>query len=302
LTRLRVSRDAKTFRYSSDQAPAAVVEPGQIFDVETTSAVGEFSLTSGADLDGLPSELCNPLTGPIAVRGARPGEVLQVHVDAMALQGRGMQGVIPGIGILDWPRPLLAIHDVDEDEILFGGDLRLAKRPNIGCLGVAPAGGALPSVAQGDHGGNLDTRYVCAGSVIELPVFHPDALLFLGDCHPLQADGALGGMPPEMDALVTLRCTVRRDGHALRRPRILTGRRIMFLASAATLEEAAAVATQDLVDALVAEKGLGEDDAYLLTTVQADLEVCQVVNALRTVRVCMDRRLYDELSSASASG
>jgi amidase len=170
-------------------------------------------------------------------------------------------------------------------------------RPNIGCLGVAPADGELPSVAQGDHGGNLDTRWICAGSIVEFPVFHAGAMLFVGDCHQLQADGSLAGVPPESDAVVRLRCTLRR-GAPLPRPRILADGRIMFLASAPTIEEAAAIATRDLVDALVSEAGLDEDDAYLLTTMTADLEVCQVVNRLRTVRVCVDRRLYEGVVAA----
>ena len=286
--------------YSSEHEPAVTVTPGQAIEVETASAVSEFDLATGDDLNGLVNELCDPLTGPIAVEGAKPGDVLQVHIDQILVVGRGVQGVIPGIGILRWPRPLLAFHELCGDEIVFPGGVRLALHPNIGCLGVAPADGPLPSVAQGDHGGNLDTRFLCEGSVVELPVFHPGGLLFLGDCHQLQGDGALGGMPPETDAVVTLRCTVRRDRFPISRPRILTSDRVMFLASAPTLEEAAAIATGDLVAALVAERGFDEDTAYLLTTVKADLEVCQVVNRQRTARVCMDRRFYESLPVSPA--
>jgi amidase len=153
-------------------------------------------------------------------------------------------------------------------------------------------------VLPGDHGGNIDTRFVCAGSVVEFPVFHPGALLFLGDCHQLQGDGELCGVAPETDAVVTLRCTIRRGGMPLSRPRIRTEQRLMFIGSAETLEAAGALATADLVAALVAEKGLSEDNAYLLVTVKADLEVCQVVNGLRTARVCIDRDFYERLPAA----
>jgi amidase len=292
----RVPRSAKVFSYSAEHAPAATIAPGQTVIVETTSAFGEFDLRPGDDLSGLAIERCDPLTGPIAVRGAEPGDVLEVHIEQIRVQGLGAQGVIPGIGILDWPRLPLEFHPVEDGEIVFPGGLRLAVRPNLGCLGVAPAGDAVPSVLPGDHGGNMDTRFVCAGSVVEFPVFHPGGLLFLGDCHQLQGDGELCGVAPETDAVVRLRCELRPARGPFRRPRIRTDRRLMFIGSAKTLEQAGALATADLVEALVTEKGLDEDLAYLLVTVKADLEVCQVVNGLRTARVCIDREFYDGLA------
>jgi amidase len=295
---IRVPRSAKVFSYSAEHQPAVSVAPGETLVVETTSAFGEFPLKPGDDLSGLDVTRCDPLTGPIAIEGALPGDVLEVHIDDIRVEGLGAQGVIPRIGILDWPRLPLEFHPVEDGEIIFPGGINLPVRPNLGCLGVAPLGEAVPSVLPGDHGGNMDTRFVCAGSVIEFPVFHPGALLFMGDCHQLQGDGELCGVAPETDAVVTLRCTLRQGGGHLSRPRIRTAERLMFIGSAPTLEEAGALATGDLVAALVAEKGLEEDLAYLLVTVKADFEVCQVVNGLRTARVCIDRKFYEELPEA----
>jgi len=297
---VRVPRSAKVFSYSAEHSPAATVTPGETFVVETTGAFGEFPLGPGDDLSGLDVARCDPLTGPIAIEGAMPGDVLEVHIVDIQVEGLGLQGVIPGIGILDWPldRLPLEFHPVKDGEIVFPGGLRLAVRPNLGCLGVAPAGQAVPSVLPGDHGGNIDARFVCAGSVVEFPVFHPGALLFMGDCHQLQGDGELCGVAPETDAVVTLRCTVRKPKRSHKRPRIRTATRLMFIGSAETLEQAGALATADLVAALVAEKGMSENLAYLLVTVKADLEVCQVVNGLRTARVGIDRKFYEELPEA----
>lgn len=293
-----VSRDLKVFSYSAEHEPVAHVAPGELFVVETNSAFGEFPLQPGDTLEGLARERCDPLTGPIAIDGAEPGDVLEVAVEAIEVVGSGAQGILPGGGILDWPRLPLMFHDVADGEVLFPGGLRLALAPMIGCLGVAPEHGPIESVLPGDHGGNMDTRHVCPGSVIELPVHHAGALLFLGDCHQLQGDGELCGVAPETDAVVTLRCTVRH-GASIRRPRIRTGERLYFIASAETLELAGKLATGDLVDALVAEKGLDEDIAYFLVTVKADFEVCQVVNDLRTARVGIDLSLWDQLGAPS---
>ena len=298
---VRVPRSAKVFSYSAEHAPAVTVEPGETVIVETTSAFGEFDLKPGDDLSGLDGARCDPLTGPIAVDGAMPGDVLEVQIDALRVVGLGAQGVLPRIGILDWPRLPLEFHPIDDGALTFPGGLRIPLRPNLGCIGVAPEHGPIASVLPGDHGGNIDTRYVCPGSVVEFPVFHPGGLLFMGDCHQLQGDGELCGVAPETDAIATIRCHIRPAASLLggprRRPRIVTADRIMFIGSALTLEQAGALATQDLVDALVAEKGFTEDHAYLLLTMTADLEVSQVVNELRTARVCIDRDFYEGLPS-----
>jgi amidase len=296
---VRVPRSSRVFTYSAEHAPVVIVEQGETVVVETNSAFGEFDLRPGDDLSGLDVSKADPLTGPIAIEGAMPGDVLEVHIDAIEVEGLGAQGVIPGIGILDWPRLPLEFHPVRDGEIVFPGGLRLPVRPNLGCIGVAPAGEPVPSILPGDHGGNIDTRFVCPGSVVELPVFHPGALLFIGDCHQLQGDGELCGVAPETDAVVTLRCYVRSAsvGGSIPRPRIRTAERLMFLGSALTLEEAGALATRDLLDALVYEKGLTEDLAYLLLTMTADLEVCQVVNGLRTARVAIAAEFWDQLPS-----
>jgi amidase len=300
---LRVPRTKPVFSYSATHAPAATVRPGDRFVVETESAFGEFPLAPGDDLSGLEQTRCDPLTGPIYVEGAMPGDVLEVHIEHITVEGLGLQGVLPDIGILDWPRLPLEFHPIEDGQIVFPGGLRLNVRPNLGCLGVAPAGEAVPSVLPGDFGGNMDTRYVCAGSVIEFPVFHPGALLFMGDCHQLQGDGELCGVAPETDAVVTLRCEVKPAGSTpRRRPRVRTSDRLMFIGSAESLEAAGALATADLVEALVTDKGFSEDHAYLLLTMTADLEVCQVVNGLHTARVCIDRAFYDELPAALAAG
>ena len=140
----------------------------------------------------------------------------------------------------------------------------------------------------------MDTKFVCAGSTVFFPVFHPGGLLVAGDCHQIQGDGELCGVAPETDAEVTLRVEVLQgDGHPPAADN--DGDRLMTIASAETLEEAVEVAVRDAIDLLVEEKGLTADEAYLLITVKGDIEICQVVDPLMTVRVAMDREFYEEL-------
>jgi amidase len=294
----RIPRTDRVFSYSAEHSPCARVTPGETILVETKNAFGDQTFEPGETLQSLSLEGADPLTGPLFVEGAEPGDSLAVTIEHIETVGPGMQGVIPDFGILDWRSDLPLYFFMPEDgEIPWLRGIRFPLRPNLGAMGVAPAEGSIPSIWPGDHGGNMDTKYVCAGSTVFFPVFHPGALLVLGDCHQIQGDGELCGVAPETDAEVTLRVDVLK-GKTIRRPRIMTAARFMTIASAETLEEAVKVAVRDAIDILVKEKGLTEDEAYLLITVKADIEICQVVDPLMTVRVAMDRDFFEELQPA----
>lgn len=284
------------FSYSAEHEPAVRVSPGETLLVETKNAFGDQTFSPGETLEELSLEGADPLTGPIFVDGAEPGDTLAVEIDDIKTVGPGMQGVIPDFGILEWRSDVpLHFFEPRNGTIEWLRGIEIELRPNLGAIGVAPENGAIPSIWPGDHGGNMDTKYVCAGSTVYFPVFHSGALLVMGDCHQIQGDGELCGVAPETDAEVTVRLDVVK-GQAIRRPRIMTASRFMTIASAETLEEAVKIAVRDIIDLLVEEKGLTEDEAYLLITVKADVEICQVVDPLMTVRVAMDRSFYEGLT------
>lgn len=290
----RISRANAVFSYSAEHEPVVVTSPGETLLVETRNAFGDQPLSPGQRLDDLNLDECDPLTGPIAIEGAEPGDTLAVTLEHIETVGPGMQGVIPDFGVLEWPTTPLHFFEPHDGSITWLRGIEIELRPNLGAIGVAPAGEAIPSVWPGDHGGNMDTKYVCAGSTLYFPVFHTGGLLVLGDCHQIQGDGELCGVAPETDAEVTLTVDVLK-GKTIRRPRILAKDRFMTIASAKTLEQAVKVAVRDTVDLLVDEKGLTDEEAYLLITIKADVEICQVVDPLVTVRVAMDREFWEGL-------
>jgi amidase len=266
--------------------------------VETKNAFGDQTLKEGDTLDDLVLDECDPLTGPLYVETAEPGDTLAVTIEHIETVGPGMQGVIPNFGVLEWPTTPVHFFEPKDGKIEWLRGIEIELRPNLGAIGVAPKDGEIGSIWPGDHGGNMDTKYVCAGSTLYFPIFHPGALLVLGDCHQIQGDGELCGVAPETDAEVTLRVDVLK-GKTIRRPRIMAANRFMTIASAETLEQAVKLAVRDAVDLLVEEKGLTEEEAYLLITIKADVEICQVVDPLMTVRVAMDRAFYESLGSPS---
>jgi amidase len=290
----RIARTNVVFEYSSQSQACARVHPGETILVETRWAFGDHDVKQGDKLSDLDTSKCDPLTGPIYIQGAEPGDTLAVHLLDIELKGQGGQGIIPGLGIIPWEDLPVEMFTPKDGRIEWLRGIQIDTRPSLGCIGVAPAGDAIPSIWPGDHGGNMDTRYCCAGSTLFFPVFHDGALLLMGDCHQIQGDGELCGVAPETDADVTLRCEVIK-GKAIKRPRILSDSRFMTIASAETLEEAVRVATSDMIDVLVEEKGFTRDQAYLLTAIKADAEICQVVDPLMTARVAMDRSFYESL-------
>jgi amidase len=290
----RISRSHRVFSYSSEHEPCATIAVGERVLVETTNAFGDQKLEPGDTLDVLDFDQCDPLTGPLDIEGAEPGDSIAVHIEHIELIGTGIQGIIPDFGTLEWDRMPLHFFTPQNGRLRWLRGIEFEIRPNLGAMGVAPAAGSIPSIEPGDHGGNQDAKHVCAGSAIHFPVFHPGALLFMGDCHQIQGDGELCGVAPETDAEVTFHVEVLK-GKTIRRPRIVTPDRYMALASAKTLEGAVKLAVRDTIDLLMEEKGLTEDEAYLLITVKADIEICQVVDPLVTVRVAMDRDFFESL-------
>ncbi len=275
--------------------------PGETILVETKNAFGDQELSPGDTLDDLVLDECDPLTGPLYVETAEPGDTLAVTIEKIETVGPGMQGVIPGFGVLEWPTTPVHFFEPKDGRIEWLRGIEIELRPNLGAIGVAPEGDDVGSIWPGDHGGNMDTKYVRAGSTIYFPVFHPGALLVLGDCHQIQGDGELCGVAPETDAEVTLTVDVLK-GKTIRRPRIMAETRFMTIASAETLEQAVKIAVRDAVDLLVEEKGLTAEEAYLLMTIKADIEISQVVDPLMTVRVAMDRDFFESLAANSTDG
>jgi amidase len=291
----RIDRSNRVFSYSAEHEPCATVRRGETIVVETTNAFGDQKFSPGDTLRDFDLEQADRLTGPIYVEDAEPGDTLAVAIEHIELVGVGAQGIIPDFGILEWDSLPLHFFEPRDGRLRWLRGIEFDIRPNLGAMGVAPKSGSVPSIEPGDHGGNQDTKYVCAGSTIFFPVFHPGAFLFLGDCHQIQGDGELCGVAPETDAEVTLTLDVIK-GRSIRRPRILAADRFMTLASAPTLEDAVKIAVRDAVDLLVEEKSLSPDEAYLLITVKGDVEICQVVDPLMTVRVAMDREFFESLA------
>ncbi|GAB2926020.1 acetamidase/formamidase family protein [Rhodococcus aerolatus] len=291
----RLPADERTLHgwFDPALAPVLTVDPGATVVVDCLD-----SGWSAGPWDGTGDVLARPrhpawrpghghaLTGPVAVRGARPGDVLAVRVDA----------VVPGTfgttyaGMRDTPvnRRLGVVDDravlrwtIDGATATTQHGHTVATRPFLGVVGLPPAEpGRHSTVPPRWHGGNLDCRDVVAGSTLYLPVTVPGALLSVGDAHAAQGHGEVSGTAIECPATATLTLDVLPELHglALRTPVADTPAGWVVLGVADDLDTATGHALDGVLDLLGALHGLGRAEALALASVVVDLHVTQVVN------------------------
>jgi acetamidase/formamidase len=270
--------------------PIATVAPGDEITVETTDASnGQLTAESTADdVPHLDFTRVNPVTGPFAVEGARPGDALVVDILDVEVGAWGWTASIPGFGLLadDFPDPHLRVSTIADGRVELLPGVSVPVVPMVGTIGVAPPEpGPHPMVPPSRWGGNLDVRHIGPGARLVLPVGVDGALLSLGDAHAAMGDGEVSGTGVETDATVRLRVGLRRDA-APRTPMVethprthRTGAALATTGVGPDLMAAAVEATRALVEEVVRRTGLAPADAYLLASVAADLKISEVVDA-----------------------
>jgi acetamidase/formamidase len=283
--------------------PVAHVAPGDTVEFEALDASGGQlgPQAQPGDIAALDFSRVNPTTGPVAVQGAEPGDVLVVTIESLTPSGRGWTALIPGFGLLaeDFPEP--AVHGWTYEPSLsvpaaYGAWARVPLRPFPGTVGVAPAApGPHTVVPPRRVGGNLDVRDLAAGSLLRLPVEVPGALFSVGDTHAAQGDGEVCGTAIESAMRVALRFDLQKD-MPLPAPQFETAGPVTRHVDAdgywvttgvgPDLMAGARDAVRAMIDGLVARTGMAPEDAYMLCSVCADLRISEVVDAPNWVVSC----------------
>lgn len=276
------------YALSGDDAFVAAVDPGETFKVECAINVNDGTIRHvGQQLTEKDVTLpfVNGATGPIEVRGARPGDALSVEILDFKPVGLGFTALWPGIGIFpDWVRNRefgiqTRVVEVSEDTVHWSDKVKLPFRPMVGVVGVAPTHGSVLTVDNGAHGGNLDVQEVKPGNITTLRVQKPGAHLFLGDCHAIQGDGEVNGMGAiEIAADLTVRVSLAQAPARMTWPRIETPTHIATLGCARPLEDAMRIAFQEMVYWLEDDYGIPSAEAYMLLGQIAEARCTQAVN------------------------
>ena len=286
------------YEFSPDMDARWTVKPGDSLTVRTIDSLIGAVQSEDDLLHEVPDEV-NAATGPIAIEGAEPGMVLAVEIaDIRVPEDIGRVTVLPGFGLhhdhpeLDAPRT--RITAIDDTEANFK-DIDIPLEPMIGTIGVAPAVESYTTIVPHDHGGNLDTTDIAAGTTVYFPVFQTGALLAMGDSKAVMGDGEVSGTGAEVATEIDLTIDLIKDPAVpLDRPLLETEDTWKTVASAETLELAVELANEDLIRCLQHEHGFDFTDAYMLSSLVADLEISQVVDPLVTVRNAVPKEYLDD--------
>ena len=235
------------------------------------------------------------LTGPVFVEGAEPGDALEVRILAISLTipyaYNGCRGFLP-----ENCRPgEVRIIPLDRTRMIgvFAPGIEIPLRPFFGSMGVAPppSAGRISSIPPGIHAGNLDNKELVAGTTLFIPVHVTGALFQVGDGHAAQGDGEVDQTAIETSLRGRLRLTVRK-GMTLGWPRAETPTHYISMGTDEDLTKATRIAVQEMVDFLVAAKGLDKHASYQLTSVAGDVAITQLVDGKVGVHVKMPKGIF----------
>lgn len=283
------------FGWDNSFVPVETVAPGTTIEFQCVdSSAGQLTADSTVgDVATLDFGKINPVTGPIFVEGAQPGDALKITIDSFKPSGFGWTANIPGFGLLadQFPDPALTIWKYDPDTLapaLFGKDGRVPLKPFAGTIGNALAEAGLHTIVPPRRvGGNMDIRDLAAGTTLYLPVEVAGALFSVGDTHAAQGDGEVCGTAIEspMHTVMTLDLI---KGANLKTPRFTTPGPVTNHLDAKGYEvttgigpdlmTAARDAVSGMIDLLAATRGMAAQDAYMLVSTCGDLRISEIVD------------------------
>ncbi|WP_127902496.1 acetamidase/formamidase family protein [Solirhodobacter olei] len=283
------------FGWDNSIEPAGRIAPGTTVEFECVdSSGGQLTAKStAADIATLSFDKINPVTGPIFVDGAEPGDALKITIEEFKPSGFGWTANIPGFGLLadDFKDPALNIWSYDKGSMepaLFGKNARVPLKAFAGTIGNALAEPGLHSVVPPRRvGGNLDIRDLSAGTVLYLPVEVAGALFSVGDTHAAQGDGEVCGTAIEspMNAVLTFELEKQAN---LAMPRFTTPGPVTRHLDAkgyevttgvgADLMAGAKAAVSQMVDLLAGRYNIAPVEAYMLCSVCGDLRISEIVD------------------------
>ncbi len=268
-----------------------MVSDGERVIVETKDAFSNLVKSRKTRFEDLSMDDVNPATGPIEIDGLRAGETLCVSIEKIKCGNKGVVMCSPELGILmnDVHKSRTMILTVKGNKAKFSEDLWIDLRPHVGVIGVSPAKGEFPTFYPGDFGGNLDTVEVCEGSRVYLPAFVDGGMVAMGDVHASMGDGEVCGTGIEVPAEITAKLS-RDQELQLERPMIETRRSWITYAAAKTLDEAAKLATSDMVKFIMGKRCVDFENAYMLASIAADLKISQVVDPLMAAKMEIQKR------------
>src|SRR5262245_23246303 len=293
--------------FDANLKPLLTIDPGDEVTMSTVSGPPEAMPKPDSGLtvppalsaihDKVPQRLGpHIMTGPIAVRGAKAGQVLEVKIKSIALHyDWGYNVIRPLAGALPDDFAAARLIHIPLDRARMTGKLpwglELPLKPFFGVMVVAPprAWGPVGSPPPRRNGGNMDNKELVAGSTLYLPIHVDGALFSVGDGHGVQGDGEVCITAIETGLIGTFKLEVR-DDMQLAWPRAETQTHVITLAFDHGLDTCVLIALRQQRELVAREAGIKPQEAYALCSLAADVRVTQVVNGAKGIHVMLDKR------------
>ena len=275
---VKISKDQHVWAFKADMQPVVTVDPGTVIEIETWDCFTGQVQSESDTLEKLDLARINSATGPIAVKGAMPGDSISVTLIDIKPGPQGAGMVIPEWGQLihKAKSPTTRIFKVEGDTITMQSNgVTFPKRPMFGVIGVAPATGEIPTFAADRHGGNMDDNQNGIGATIHLPVFQPGGQLAIGDMHASMGDGEISGTGVEIGGSAIIKVDLIK-GKAAGWP--VTETKDSWITHGTTadnIDEALKNAAEEAAKLLVDEWGFTMEDAFIFLSVAGDLGIAQ---------------------------
>ena len=289
--------DSKTlFSFGKDLEPVLKVTSGETVRIRTKDCFGNQLLGPEDQLSEIDWEAINPATGPIYVEGAVAGGTLKVHIDNIELDAQtssctGKDEGVCGDRFSDWATHFCKVED---GKVVWDERLSIPVAPMIGVIGVAPEGEPVNCGTPGKHGGNMDNTAIAAGSTLYFPVAVDGALFGCGDMHAVMGDGEVSVSGAEVAGYATVTLTALPE-LSVPNPLIENDTHFGIIVSAESLDKAAELAVQQMVDLLASRTNESEADLVMLLSLVADVRVCQMVDPEKTVRFMVPKYVLDAI-------
>ena len=289
--------DSKTlFSFDKDLEPVLKVPSGETVRIRTKDCFGNQLQGPEDQLSEIDWEAINPATGPIYVEGAVAGGALKVHIDNIELDAQTSSCTGEGEGVCgdrfsDWATHFCKVED---GKVVWDERLSIPLAPMIGVIGVAPEGEPVNCGTPGKHGGNMDNTAISAGATLYFPVAVDGALFGCGDMHAVMGDGEVSVSGAEVAGYATVTLTALPE-LSVPNPLIENETHFGIIVSAESLDKAAELAVQQMVDLLASRTNESEADLVMLLSLVADVRVCQMVDPEKTVRFMVPKYVLDAI-------
>ncbi len=272
-----ISREHHVWAFGPSMEPVVTVDPGAVLRLELNDCF-HGQVTSEDDLfTALDLERVNAATGPIAVRGAEPGDSLVVELLEISPGPRGAAMVIPGFGQLaaKVPGPVTRIFRVEDGVIHMNDRVRFPIRPMVGVIGCATGGAECINFLAGEHGGNLDNHLHGPGSTVYLPVRQDGGMLAIGDMHACMGDGEISGTGVEIDGEILIRVGLLKGAQGTWPVTELADCWVTHGTTLGDLGGAIEIACEEAARLLVDHHDFTLADAFIFLSVACDVGIAQ---------------------------